>query len=237
VLTESMSRDAEELFVDHDTEGTGLLSRGSLVELLRTIGFDSQMGETFRATARLAFDAHSADGHFLTLLEFKRLYWLLNKEHPKLLPRRPFLKIRIIRGEKLMAADVNGKSDPFCIVQVRGKPQSKSQTVVKEKTLEPIWDQEFDDKYAYKEGDALDFVVMDYDRPSGTKMDESIGELLGRTTLTSSDFHKPGGFEGDLRLRDCGKEKSTIRVKVVVNALEDASIGSPGRTVLLEGTS
>jgi len=80
-----------------------------------------------------------------------------------------------------------------------GKPYSKSKTKIKPKTLEPEWNEEFDDKYRYEEGDDIIFEVFDYDK--GGKCD-----LLGRVLLPGSEFHRPGGFDGALTLTDTEKK-------------------------------
>jgi hypothetical protein len=222
-MTENMVQDAEALFAAHDSEGTQLLSRGALTELLRQVGLEAIMGNAFGATARLAFDAHSADSHFLSLAEFKQLYYVVNQRYPGLLPRKPFLNIRVLSASGLPPADFNGKSDPFVVMQISGKPQSKSQTTIQEKTLEPVWGkpgvgEEFYDKYVYEEGDSLEFIVQDYDK--GT----TDYEVLGRGKLSGSEFHKPGGFAGDVQLKcppDAPKGYNpTLRVKVLVNEVE-----------------
>lgn len=225
-MTELMVQDAEALFATHDSEGTALLSRGALTELLREVGLEATMGSAFGATARLAFDAHSADSHFLSLAEFKQLYYVVNQRYPSLLPRAPFLKINVLSASGLPPADVNGKSDPFTSIQIPGKPTSKSETKVVEKTLDPVWGrrgvgEEFHDKYAYEEGDCLEFIVMDYDKG------ETDYEVLGSGKLNSSDFHKPGGFSGEIQLslppdfgKEAGKYAPKLKIRVVVNELE-----------------
>lgn len=222
-MTENMVQDAEALFLAHDSEGTELLSRGALTELLRQVGLEEKMGDAFGATARLAFDAHSADSHFLSLPEFKQLYYVVNQRHPGLLPRQPFLKIKVFCATALPPADFNGMSDPFVVMQVIGKPQSRSQTTIMEKTLNPVWGkrnegEEFHDKYAYEEGDVIEFVVNDYDKGCVDY------EVLGVGSLSSADFHKPGGFSGTIPLKvppDLGKGFApTLKIKVVVNVIE-----------------
>lgn len=213
LMSERMARDAEALFGRGDPEGSGQLSRGSCTEILEFIGLREPLEESFSATARLAFDAHSADSHFMSLHEFKALYCRLSHQYPELLPRTPPLRIRILRASNLKAADVNGKSDPFCTVQVRGKPKSKSQTCTIDRTLDPKWDDaEFDDKFLWEDGDALEFVVRDYD----PGVPPAKCEFLGRATLQSTDFYLPGGFLGELPLVD---GKGTLTVQVTPNNL------------------
>lgn len=225
-MTEKMVQDAEALFTAHDSEGTALLSRGALTELLRQVGLEQKMGDAFTATARLAFDAHSADSHFLSLAEFKQLYYVVNQRYPVLLPRKPFLRIHVYSASGLPPADFNGKSDPFVMMQLTGKPQSKSQTSICEKTLDPVWGkpptgEEFYDKYAYEEGDSLEFVVYDYDKGCTDY------EVLGKCKLPGELFHKRDGFHGDVQLKcpeNFGKAYAerppTLKIKIVVNAFE-----------------
>jgi hypothetical protein len=222
-MSEAMVEDAEALFNSNDSEGTQLLSRGALTELLKQVGLESALGSSFSATARLAFDAHSADSHFLSKQEFKQLYYVINQRFPDLLPRPPFLKINILSATGLAPADANGKSDPFVAVQIVGKSHSKSQTSVQEKTLAPEWGpkdvgEEFSDRYAYEEGDTLEFIIYDFDK--GT----TDFEVLGKGRLHSSDFHKVGGFSGDLQLTDSPNKKYTpsLKVRVVATRLESA---------------
>jgi len=213
IFSEAQSLDAEALFNKYDVEGTQLLSRGALTELLRDIGLEEALGSDFGASSRLAFDAHSADSHFLSLAEFKQLYYLVSTRHPKLLPRPTRLKITIMGARGLPPADANGKADPYCSVQVIGKPSSRSTTRHIDKTLDPWWGEEFDDKYGYDDGDKLLFECFDYDK--GSK-----GDLLCRATLDSSEFHRAGGFDGKLTLVDGPKAYSpTLKVRVTVNGL------------------
>ncbi len=51
------------------------------------------------------------------------------------------LKYKVIRAEGLAAADINGKSDPFCTLQVVNQ---FAQTQTEYKTLNPEWDQIFE---------------------------------------------------------------------------------------------
>merc|ERR1711933_633898 len=99
------------------------------------------------------------------------------------LPAPPPNVIIMIRGAKgLPPADPNGKSDPFCFCQLVGKDHTRFKTKVIKKTLDPIWDEECDDKYRYEgptadtDGDRIYFEVRDYDKGGKT-------ELLGRAYL------------------------------------------------------
>jgi len=215
LMPERQVRDSEALF---EKERTGnLIRRGEVTEVLRVVGLQEKLGSSFDATARLAFDAHSADQHFLTLPEFKQLYFRLAKHHPELLPRKSALAINIVGTKGLHHLDLNLRTpDAFCTVQVSGKPLTKSQTGV-ESSTEPSWSDELDDCYGYEHGDSLLFEVFDCDRGVRPK-------LLGRASLPSEEFHRVGGFDGLLPLLD-GRDKKTnaeLKVRVVVSALPAA---------------
>lgn len=211
--TEMQLWDAEALFRKFDSEDTQLLSRGSLTELLRFVDLEHVMGDGFNATAQLAFDAHSADSHFLSFPEFRQLYYHICKWHPGVLPRTPSLKIQIVSAKNVPSADLNGKSDPFCCVSVKGKPYTMSRTRVIPKTLDPKWDEEFCDKFGYEEGESLLFEVYDDDPGEDA-------ERLGHAELPAAEFHRPGGFDGKLPLVvDKPGHVSTLNLRVSVNGM------------------
>jgi len=224
LFSEVMTCDAEALFRKYDTEKTQLICRGVHTELLRDIGLDEVFGDTFLATSQLLFDAQSADSHFLSLAEFKHLYYYISHWYPTILPREPALSITIMCAKDLPAMDIGGKSDPFCTLQcckldakgkvLEYKPWSKSQTKIIEKTLSPWWGEEFTDWFGYEEGDGMAFIIYDYDK--GEK-----SELIGRAVLQGSEFDKPGGFHGSLPIQlqvpDAPKGlQSTLTVRVTV---------------------
>jgi len=215
LMPERQVRDAEALFEQERT--SNLLTRGEFTEVLRLIGLEKKLGSSFDATAQLAFDAHSADQHFLALPEFKQLYFRLAKQHPELLPRTSALAITIMGTKGLHHMDLNLRiPEAFCAVQVSGKPLTRSQTGV-ERNAEPCWGSELDDSYGYEPGDSLLFEVFDCERIARPK-------LLGRATLPSEEFHRAGGFDGLLPLLD-GRDKQTnaaLKVRVVVSALPAA---------------
>jgi len=51
---------------------------------------------------------------------------------------KPHIKIQIKKGENLAAMDLNGLSDPYCIITVLGSTE-KYKTVIRPKTLNPVW--------------------------------------------------------------------------------------------------
>lgn len=228
-ITENQMWDAEALFRKYDTDRTQLLTRGALTDLLKEIGLDKKLGDSFPASSRLAFDAHSADHHFLALPEFKQLYHHISTWHPTLLPRAPTLSITLMGARDLPPSDTNGKADPFCTVVccktdasgkiVSEKKWSKATTKVVEKTLNPWWGEDHHDKYGYDEGDSLLFQVYDWD-----KGDKS--ELMCRAILPASEFHRPGGFNAtvplEVLLSDAPRGlKPVLKTKVCVRGMPE----------------
>lgn len=117
---------------------------------------------------------------------------------------RAFLVIK--SANALRAADVNGKSDPYCVISIPGKPLSVCKTKVAKKTLSPTWNEEFE-LQDYLPGDPIDFVVMDHD-PVGP------GDFLGSANLNGDAFY-PEGYDDELTLEDKGTRlESTLHVSI-----------------------
>ncbi|KAL9648141.1 hypothetical protein ABK040_007506 [Willaertia magna] len=81
------------------------------------------------------------------------------------------LKIKIIKGTNLISCDVNGKSDPYCIVGIGNDLNDRSKTYpgqvmktkVVEKTLDPIWNETVTCSVADLENDILHIECVDWD--------------------------------------------------------------------------
>jgi len=134
--------------------------------------------------------------------------------------------VLIIGARGLRNADAIGKSDPYCVCEVPGKPWARFETSVVQDNLNPTWNEEyvFND---YIRGDTFDFFVWDSDDTNDV---EAEPELLGKTTLISPQFF-PNGFEGDLNMSDAGKGvRASLRVKVTV--IEPPKV--TGRTTALD---
>lgn len=120
------------------------------------------------------------------------------------------LKVSIVSARGLRNADISsgGKSDPYCICEVEGKPFVKFQTRVINDCLDPEWNEE-KELWNYIAGDTLKFTIRDKD--PGTKNDE----LLGCIALPSSRFLEHG-FDQEVVLSNTGKGiKSLLRLKIV----------------------
>jgi len=118
---------------------------------------------------------------------------------------RPPLRVVIESARGLRKADWMGKSDPYCVCTIPGKPQEKLQTPYLDSTLAPVWN------YVgvlldYAEGDSLEFSVWDRDPPP--KKDD----LLGRAILNSSQL--AAGFSGELQLLETKGVQSFLTVTV-----------------------
>uniref|UniRef100_A0A8D2DHA7 Ras GTPase-activating protein 4 n=1 Tax=Sciurus vulgaris TaxID=55149 RepID=A0A8D2DHA7_SCIVU len=101
--------------------------------------------------------------------------------------KRSSLSIRIVEGKNLPAKDINGSSDPYCIVKVDNEPIIRTATVWK--TLCPFWGEEYQ-VHLPPTFYAVAFYVMDEDALS---RDDVIGKVcFTRDTLASL----PKGFTG-----------------------------------------
>jgi hypothetical protein len=111
------------------------------------------------------------------------------------------ITLSIVSARGLRNADAwilgKGKSDPYVICTVRGKPGTKFKTKTVDDCLDPVWNESFD-LTDFAVGDILDFAVWDEDL--GTPDD-----ALGTASLTSDQVFKAGGFEEEVPLQDAGK--------------------------------
>jgi preprotein translocase subunit YajC len=124
-----------------------------------------------------------------------------------------YLSVSIQGAVGLRDADIISKSDPYCVCQLEGKPDSKVETQTVNDNLEPLWNFEAR-MVSYVQGDALTFEI--YDKDMGILKDD----FLGRAKLTSEQIGAYGFF-GDLQLEDKSGNltKATLRVQVrLVNA-------------------
>ncbi|XP_054993050.1 ras GTPase-activating protein 4B isoform X2 [Sorex araneus] len=101
--------------------------------------------------------------------------------------KRSSLSIRIVEGKNLPAKDINGSSDPYCVVKVDLEPIIRTATVWK--TLCPFWGEEYEVNLPPSFHEVA-FYVLDEDALS---RDDVIGKVcLTRETLAAH----PKGFCG-----------------------------------------
>jgi len=115
-----------------------------------------------------------------------------------------------LRCENLKNSDILSKSDPFCVVNIRGANTAWSELGRTEKlddTLCPVWQRKFIVEYKFEERQFLKFNVYDWDRDSknlddhdflGT-MECSMGEIVSKQ---GAGFTKPllQGSKGQIHI-------------------------------------
>jgi len=105
------------------------------------------------------------------------------------------VRVSMMGAKGLRSADkFTGKSDPYCICEVVGKPHTKCETEVQKNTLQPTWEKAHHDIVDYKEGESLRFTVKDKDRGKAD-------DVLGSALLRAPDFF-PDGFHGEILLTE-----------------------------------
>jgi len=119
------------------------------------------------------------------------------------------VKVEIESAMNLRQADWDGKSEPYCIVELVGqKPESRRETKTDEKEYKnPAWNTTLEVP-GYTPGDALHFTVKDKD----TLKDD----ILGKVVLTDAQVRK--GFNGELQLTETGG-RADAKIKVEVDAM------------------
>eukprot|EP00178_Gracilaria_changii_P011122 TRINITY_DN31930_c0_g1_i1.p1 TRINITY_DN31930_c0_g1~~TRINITY_DN31930_c0_g1_i1.p1 ORF type:complete len:116 (+),score=26.69 TRINITY_DN31930_c0_g1_i1:37-384(+) len=88
------------------------------------------------------------------------------------------LEIEVVEATELAAADLNGKSDPYCILET---DQSNKKTKTIKKTLEPQWNEKF--KMTYGVNLNLKVKVFDYDFITSD-------DLIGSTVVNLDGLEK-----------------------------------------------
>lgn len=108
------------------------------------------------------------------------------------------VRVTVHGAKNLRPADVNGLADPFCVVEVVGKPGTKCHTQVVRRNLNPEWDESFIIKNLV-DSDEMHFAVFDYD------FDKN--DCLGSAVLKGSRIIEAGVIEEDLGLEDSGNNR------------------------------
>jgi hypothetical protein len=111
------------------------------------------------------------------------------------------LSVTIARAVGLRNDDFWSKSDPYCVMQVRGRDchtqeEAKFRTKVIKNELNPVWDETFEFEFEF----GGDLVFEIYDEDTGKEDD-----FLGTVTI-SQDKYLPNGFTGFALLQKTGKQ-------------------------------
>nr|XP_026694109.1 multiple C2 and transmembrane domain-containing protein 1-like isoform X2 [Ciona intestinalis] len=125
-----------------------------------------------------------------------------------------FAEIKIISASGLRAADINGKSDPFCVVQLCN---ARAQTQTCYKTLDPVWNRVF--TFPIKDvHDVFELFIFDSDNVTDR-------EFLGRASIPL--LNAVNGEEHvyalkDRKLRERTKGNVTIQISYIYNPIRAA---------------
>ncbi|CAK0910775.1 unnamed protein product [Prorocentrum cordatum] len=117
------------------------------------------------------------------------------------------ISLKSARGLKRADFIPTRSSDPYCVVEIPGKPESKFKTHTVDNNLNPVWN--FDHTIPmYVPGEPLLFEVFDEDT---FKSDDFLGRLL----LQSNEFF-PNGFNGSKMLQDSGNNTASLELVIQV---------------------
>lgn len=141
------------------------------------------------------------------------------------------LRVDVLDGQDLPAADRNGKSDPYCRFELNGQEIYK--TKVQKKTLNPTWNEFFE--VAVPSRTAAKFTVTVFDYDFADKPD-----LLGAASinLESLDPFKPSeskyildGKSGSIRVRLVFRPDYVTRTRQGTSTFGGTFASTPGRIV------
>mmetsp|Transcript_74153 Transcript_74153/g.186861 ORF Transcript_74153/g.186861 Transcript_74153/m.186861 type:complete len:285 (+) Transcript_74153:2-856(+) len=116
--------------------------------------------------------------------------------------------VKVERAKGLRNADWLGTSDPYCVCEVKGKPETKFETQTITDTLEPNWNYE-QEVFGFTKADSLIFTLWDKDPGKGD-------DFLGQAELTGEELlkHKKN-FHGNLKIDSESNAGGSLRVKVI----------------------
>jgi Ca2+-dependent lipid-binding protein len=145
------------------------------------------------------------------------------------------LKVTLIRGTSLLAADRNGQSDPFVMFTLGASPAQKSRVL--KKTVNPVWNSKQDDflwtvtsKQLCSDW-SLHVQCLDYDMMGSNEslghLSLDIGLLLGKGWLGRASRRKGGGeAHGEFALRNDGKISASALKRRGGPELESLGLGT-----------
>lgn len=145
------------------------------------------------------------------------------------------LSLKLVSASDLMAADRNGKSDPFAIVYVDGCKVYKSKII--KKTLEPVWNETTDLKIFSKSRNRVFIKILDWDRAGDN---DYLGEVeLDLNKIESNDTQEweyPLNTKGTLKILtkfnpQYVKPDVEFREKGLVNSAPLKAIGAVGGAI------
>ncbi|KAI4830775.1 hypothetical protein KUCAC02_002388 [Chaenocephalus aceratus] len=120
-----------------------------------------------------------------------------------------FLQIKVIKAADLMAADLNGKSDPFCVLEL-GNDRLQSHTIYK--SLYPEWNKVF----TFPVKDIHEVLVVTIFDEDGDKAPD----FLGKVAIPLLSVHRGQQITYPLKKEDLGglsKGTITLDVDVIFN--------------------
>ncbi|KAH0786560.1 C2 domain containing protein [Histomonas meleagridis] len=122
--------------------------------------------------------------------------------------------IYIVRGSNLPAGDINGKSDPYCIIEARcgGKDIRIAKTKIIKKTLNPVWDQELKIPYAVNTTflKYINIKVYDYDMIGS---DDYLGNVKLDFSTNEIVFDRTVKYKLDTKLKTKGEPTIEVQIR------------------------
>ena len=116
------------------------------------------------------------------------------------------IRVDLLEGSGLKAADRNGKSDPYCVFQLNG--QKVFESSVQKKTLNPKWNEKFEMLVPSRVAAQLKLKVYDWDRVGAS-------DKLGSAIIDVSDIEPFEASTKTVTIVENGREAGTITLRMV----------------------
>ena len=134
------------------------------------------------------------------------------------------LHVRVVEAKNLLALDSGNTSDPYCTLKVGHEGLQKHQTARKDKTVNPVWDEDF--TFGITEADLSDMLVCKvYDHDTWGR-----DGFLGRVLIGLDDLRSRPCLEGWFPMLDNAGEKpvpGSIYLKIALehDIVADEALG------------
>ncbi|KOS18733.1 Uncharacterized protein ESCO_000750 [Escovopsis weberi] len=141
------------------------------------------------------------------------------------------LRVDVLSGVDLPAADRNGKSDPYCKFELNGTEVFK--TKVQKKTLSPVWNESFEVTVPSRTAAQLVCNVYDYDFADKPDfLGASPIDLASLVPFRAQEInYMLDGKSGSIRLRLLFRPAYITRARQGTSTFQGTFSGAPGRIV------
>ncbi|KAF7975752.1 hypothetical protein HWV62_8539 [Athelia sp. TMB] len=162
---------------------------------------------TLTGSSKFTLEPTNGGGESIVEIESRYVPVPVKLEARESINNQGMLRVDILDGKDILAADRGGKSDPFVVFSLNGQKVFKSQT--KKKTLNPEWNENFTVSVPSRVGANFTVEVFDWNQVEQAKS-------LGSGTIELADLEPFQGTESHIVLSTPkGGQKGEVRIRLM----------------------